>query len=118
LTLGPDLFLDRTTGDLAIEGGDLVLAADLAQAISIRLKWFRNEYFLNTSIGVPYYDQIFVKAPRLDQIAALYRDEIARTPGVTKVLTVDVSLNNSTRELKVTWRAEGADGVVAGVVEV
>jgi len=49
--------------DLVIINGDFALCADdraaLAQAISIRLKTLSGEWFVDTSIGIPYLSEIF-----------------------------------------------------------
>ena len=118
MTLGPDILLDPLTHDLDFEGGDLKLAVDVGQAVKIRLLFFVGDWFLNTAIGIPYFEQIFKKNPRLDQISALYREEIAGTPGVASVLSVLVGLNTQTRELDVTWKADSFEGEIGGVVEI
>lgn len=49
--------------DLAIIHGDLALCQDdklaLAQTISIRLKTLSGEWFMDTSVGIPYFSEIF-----------------------------------------------------------
>jgi hypothetical protein len=49
--------------DLAIIHGDLALCQDdksaLSQAISIRLKTLNGEWFMDTSVGIPYFSEIF-----------------------------------------------------------
>lgn len=119
MSVAPDLLLDVDEHDLDIEGGDLKLAVDVGQLIDIRLRFFRGDWFLNTAIGLPYFEQIFVKNPKLDQLAALYRDEIAQTPGVVRVLGVSVALDRTTRRLLVTWSAETTEGDIGPrIVEV
>lgn len=117
--LGPDLLLDVDAHDLDIEGGDLKLAVDVGQAVDIRLRFFRNDWFLNLSIGIPYFEQIFVKNPRLDEIAAIFREEIAATPGVIRVLSCEASLDKVERLLTITWSAETTEGDIGPrIVEV
>jgi hypothetical protein len=51
--------------DLLIEGGDLVLInseAEVAvQSLKINLLMFRGEWFLDSSLGVPYFQEILGK---------------------------------------------------------
>lgn len=118
MTLGPDLALDLTTHDLLVTRGDLALTVSAAQAVSIRLLFFLNDWFLNTLIGLPYFQQIFVKNPDLDQIRALYRAEIAASPGILEVTSVDLALNASSRRATLRWTALGESGAESGLVEV
>src|SRR6478752_2230488 len=90
-----DLSLDlvassATYGDLLVAGGDLVLTSDVdprgahpvLQDILTRLRTFQGEWFLDTTIGVPYYQTILVKAPDMTAIATALKDQILSTPGV------------------------------------
>ncbi len=49
--------------DLAIANGDICLCSNpqtaLVQAINIKLKTLYGEWFLNTTIGIPYLSEIF-----------------------------------------------------------
>jgi hypothetical protein len=118
MTLGPDLHLDPLTHDLVVTGGDLELAIDAAQAVKIRLLFFRDDWFLNRAIGVPYFDQVFVKNPRAEHLAAIYREEIAATPGIVRVDDVNVSIAPQTRRLSVDWSAVTTETEIGSVVEV
>lgn len=117
-SLGPDLLLDPDSHDLAVSGGDLQLSIDVAQAVKIRLLFVRNDWFLNMKIGLPYFEQIFVKNPPIDQLTALFREEIASTPGIIRVLDVRVEIDKQTRRLAVTWSAETTEGEIGTIVEV
>lgn len=62
-----DFALDRR--DLEIANGDFALCHDeahaIAQAISIRLKTFSGEWFLDTRVGLPYdqSEKFFARIP-------------------------------------------------------
>lgn len=49
--------------DLTTINGDFAVCTDdkaaLAQAVSIRLKTLSGEWFMNTSVGIPYLSEIF-----------------------------------------------------------
>lgn len=117
MTLGPDLALDPTSHDLVFENGDLLLRADLAQAIKCAILAVRGEWFLDELDGVPYFEDVFVKKPSLAQLAAIYRDTIARVPAVREVKRLSVRLN-ADRSLAVEWAVEGDAGEISGTTEV
>lgn len=116
MTLGLDILLDEPDHDLQITHGDLVLEASVAQKIKIRLLFIRGEWFLDIERGVPYFEDIFVKAPNLDHLRAIYRTTVLETLGVTAVAAFDLALNAATRNLSVTFEADTTTGTIEGEV--
>lgn len=115
--LGPDLQLDDLTGDLVLVNGDLQLAADPVQQVSIRLKFVRGEWFLDVEVGVPYFEDVFVKQPDLDRIRAMYRTVIAETLGISDVRQIDLQYVPETRGLRVIWSADTEAGEIDGTAQ-
>lgn len=115
MTLGPDLILDPQTHDLDLQGGDLVLDADVAQAVSIRLQFVRGEWFLNRLQGVPFYEQIFIKNPNLSHVSAIFRQTIIDTPGVNQILEFSFDFDTDTRTFTLDWAADTDQGEVSEV---
>lgn len=113
--LGPDLLLDPDSHDLQFVGGDLVMAVDIAQAVKINLLFVQSEWFLNREKGLPYWDQVFVKGPNLDHVAALFRRAIVNTPGVLSVLSLSVDFDAGTREFRVEWSADSDEGEIGSI---
>jgi hypothetical protein len=102
-------------GDLAVEGGDFLSYEDLElirQTISCRLKFGREEWFLDEREGMPYYERILVKNPDLSAIRALYKRVILSVPGVLSVPTIALSLDRATRTLRVAFEAVCRSGTV------
>ena len=108
-----DLKLDPGTGDLAIEDHSLVLATGveaIAQDCRVRLKFFLGEWFLDTRLGVPYYQRILGKKPRLPTIRSIFRKVILTTPGIINVSDLVVDFELRTRKLSVSFRAISTEG--------
>lgn len=114
MTLGPDLILDPDTHDLELIDGDLVLAVDVAQAVSIALQFVAGEWFLNRDAGVPYYDEIFVKSPNLDLVATIFRDTILAVPGVNAIQNFLPDFDTDARRYDLVWSADTDEGEVEG----
>lgn len=110
-----DIQLDRATHDLQIgSNGDLQLADGawrVAQQIKVTLLTFLGEWFLDTSFGVPYLEDILVKAPRWGAINALLRARIIDVPSVLRVTRLDLTFDRSARHLVVTFEATTAEGL-------
>lgn len=108
-----DIKLDDT-GDIAIESGDVVWiegAEAIAQHIRCRLRMFKGEWFLNEDEGVPWFDEIFEKGVEDGRIAAILRQVILGTPGVTSLTSLAISHDRATREMTVTFEATTDLGV-------
>ena len=102
-----DIALDKD-GDLYFnEDGDMRLINGIEyvrQKISIRLKWFLGEWYLNLVLGVPYYEKILIKNPnRLDVIGYLKR-QVLTTEGVERLESFNLEFSDR-RTVKVTLAA-------------
>ena len=95
-----DIQLNRRTHDLEFNGYDLILVDEvdlIRQRIKQRLLTIQGEWFLNTDIGLPWFDQILGKGGDQEQINALLIQQIAETEGVDALIEFDLTINRSTR---------------------
>lgn len=89
-------------GDLAIEGGDLVLISGhqaVGQDIATCLKSCRGDWILDVNVGIPYFDFIFVKNPNRLIINAIITEAIESRPGVDRVINMVYDFDAVTRTL-------------------
>lgn len=99
--------------DIVIENGDFVLVDGvdaIAQHITIRLNFFLGEWFLDTRLGVPYYEQILGQKPRLEAVRAIFRRVILETPGMLSISKLNLDYIGDTRALNVTFDGVATDG--------
>lgn len=110
-----DIVLD-SDGDLDIATGSLRLNAGadaVTQHLRIRLQTFLGEWFLDRTIGVPYFQKILgTKNTSPILLNAIFRREILKSPGVLGIAALGFALNTETRELVVTALIQSADGVI------
>lgn len=103
-----DIALDTVEHDLVIEDFDLQLLTGIdrvAQQIKIRFLFFLGEWFLNVTLGVPYYRDILIKSPNRAVVEGLLREVIITTPNVREVLELTFEYDEVTRRLDVRFRA-------------
>ncbi len=113
-TLNRDLAIDAT-GELAIVNGDLVLtdsATNTAQAIRRRLSTFQGEWFLDESIGLPYFNDILGKGKFLSDIKVIYLREIQSVPEVEEILEFNIEEDPVRRILKINFTVRDENGYV------
>lgn len=113
-------FAQDVNGDLLVTNGKFTLVTDPASAGAQKLRnqfqIFLGEWFLDSRIGMPYYQEVFVKQPNLGVLAQLFRGVIINTPGVKSVDNLKVTFNNATRNANVAFNATWDDGSVITAV--
>ncbi len=113
-----DLKLD-SDHDLAIENFDLVLISgvdQIIQKIDIRLRFYLGEWFLDTSVGLPYYENVLKKDYDIGLLESAFKAQILGTDGVDSLLEFDLFLDNGTRILTVTFKVVILDEEVSGEI--
>lgn len=100
-------FLSDEDGDLAIEMADFALAYDevgIRQMIEAFLSFFLGEWFLDLTIGMPYFQRILIKNPSLIEVREHYRETLASVPGVKEILQLGVEyIDRAARKAGVNW---------------
>lgn len=115
-----DLALDPATHDWPTPSEDnnfdlpLVSGIDqISQNLNIRLRFFLGEWYLDTTVGVPYYQFFFVKNPNRIQVETFLKDEIIRTPGVIELTSFSSDFKGTTRDFSVKFSAQTESGETA-----
>ena len=110
-----DIGLDVKTWDIALQNNDFILidnAERISQQIKISLQFWLGEWFLNSTLGVPYLERICVKAPNIQHIRQIFRNTIQNVNGVTSVNALDLTVDAAKRVLTVSYTATTTDGVI------
>lgn len=87
----------------------------IAQEVSIALQFFRGEWPLNVLIGVPYFEQVFIKNPSLAALTVLFTRASLSVPGIIEAREMKLSFDNSGRRLYVTPKLRAEDGTPVDV---
>ncbi len=116
-----DALLDPVTGDLVVQGGDVVLvsgAAEVTQAVVTALKSFKAEWALDPTFGVLGFNgDPFGKNPSLNAVRAQLLAAIAAVDGVDKAPAPQITslvFDSATRKLTVTWTASASGEDIEG----
>lgn len=90
--------------DLAIIDFDLKLTDDntvVAQRVKRALLLFKGEYFLDSEIGMPYYNDILGTKNSLDTIQAIFINAIREVRGVADIKEFNIAFDNANRTLTI-----------------
>jgi hypothetical protein len=122
-----DLTIDRGTGDLQIQNGDLVLIPTIQelvrQQVQITLSTFRGEWSYNTEFGVPYVAnennpiQIFSKTSK-NIFDLRMREAIQSTEGVVGIDSYSSVRDPRSQLITVTFTATTNSGNISDSIEI
>jgi len=115
ITLAPTV-TNPDVGDLWLnELGDIVLLVDLAecvrQRLTVRMSFFKGEWFLDAEEGTPYFEYLIVKSPQDRLIRLVFTQVIEGCPGVASVTRLTYGISRD-RRLSVQFEARLEDGSV------
>lgn len=99
--------LTKDNHDIFFENGQLAMVKDIdnvEQKLKSRLSTFSSEWFLNTLIGLPFFDEILIKNPNVPDIDSLIKVEIVNTVGVTELIEFGSDFDVATRTYSATFK--------------
>lgn len=112
-----DLLLDRDTHDIVFVNGECpvtqLLTDVVAQRLKITLYTFLGEWFLDTTIGVPYFQQIFGKVRSKATVDLIFQQIIANDKDVIEILSFESELENGTRGYSMTFQVRVKDNTAS-----
>jgi len=111
LSADHDLDLDLLGRTSFVDGAERI-----AQQIKTTLLTFLGEWFLDTTFGVPYFEDVLVKSPNRASIEAIFRARIRAVPGVARVRGLELQVERQLRVLRVTYDVDTAAGRLERVV--
>lgn len=88
-----DILLDKN-GDINFSNGKISIKKSLSQKVTISLQTFKSEWFLDDSIGIPYFQTILGKKIQKEQIDTIFSNEILKVDGVAKIISFSSSLES------------------------
>lgn len=95
-----DILLDEITGDIKVVANTLILTTDIGllvrQRLQIRLDTFLGEWFLNSEIGVPYF-QTLLKKPYKELLTdSIFKGVILETEDVISITKFETTFDAKT----------------------
>jgi hypothetical protein len=109
-------------GDLRVAGSRLAKIATFGdavrQAIAVRLRWWRGEWFLDTRQGTPWLEAVLRKGVSEASVRAVFKREIQRVEGVARVASITVSIDAATRYATIDASVITTEGETLSLTEV
>lgn len=111
-----DIKLSETGDAMFINGPDIRSMVTqkapevVAQRLTIRLRTFMGEWFVNTLYGVPYYERILKKQTTKTNVDNIMREQILSEPGVLEIVNFSSNLNSIAREYSCSFTVRTQEG--------
>lgn len=109
------ILLDLETHDIKLVDNAIVLVTGIdaiRQHLKCRFLLFLGEWFLDTTIGVPYFRDILIKNPSFVVVQEVLKSVILDTPGVILLLQFDFSFESVTRVARLEFQALTLEGTI------
>lgn len=110
-----DIKIDTETNELVFENNDIVLCSgvdQLVQNIKIKLNFFLGEWFLDTTKGLPFFEDILVRNPNFPNIDNIIKANILETDGALELIEYTSSYNKITRTYTIHFKINSIFGEV------
>lgn len=101
--------------DILITNNSITLTTGLEairQHLQVRLRLFLGEWFLDTTVGVPWFQQVFQKNTTFIVVQQVLKDAILSTPGVIQLLKFNFDYAGATREATLDFQALTEEGII------
>lgn len=84
----------------------------IRQHLRTKLGLFLGEWFLDTTVGVPWFRDVLVKNPNFVVIQDMLKDQILSTPGVIALERFDFDYVSGTRNLSLDFTVSSTEGFI------
>lgn len=112
-----DLLIDQATNDLDLSGGVLKFTTEVreevAQRVGIKLRTYAGEWFLDTTYGIPYLQEIIAQARNKRDVDSIFISEIRSEEGVSNIISYDSTFENNTRKYTAKVVISTPDGEIS-----
>jgi hypothetical protein len=100
-----DIYLGADSNDRLTNS----LSEEVAQLLYTRFRFFRGEWFLDSTIGVPYYQTILGQKVSIAIVTRILRQVVTTCPGVASLQAFNL-VQQANRAVAVTFSCTLTDG--------
>jgi hypothetical protein len=117
-----NLYQNEITKDIEIDANKnlrftTTLQEYISQKIENKLRFLKGEWFLNTDLGIPYFETIFKKNPDINLINTIFIREIRSIEEVIEIIKFETNYDVSLRTFSINLEVKIYDGSVIVINE-
>lgn len=102
-------------GDILLTSNALTLTTDveaIRQHLQCRFRLFLGEWFLDTTAGVPWFQDILLKRPSFVVVQQILKNVILDTPGVIELTRFNFDFDAELREASLDFQCLSESGFI------
>jgi len=88
----------------------------VSQRLFIRLRTFREEWFMDTTYGVPYWQRILGFKNKKETVDLIFQEQILLERGVKEIVSFTSTFNNAQRHYSATFQVRVTNGEVTSPI--
>jgi len=104
-----------STGDIDVTANSISTvtgAAAITQHLRVRMQMFLGEWFLDETLGVPWFRDVLIKSPSAIVINEMLKNVILDTPGIIGILTFNFEIDTPSRLATLEFSCLSQEGEV------
>jgi hypothetical protein len=105
-------------GPLTIAGVTHFAQDVVAQRLTIRLRTFYSEYFINTTYGVPFFERILTKNVSKTTVDNIFREQILGESGVLEIQEFNSTFDAGSRMYSCSFTVMTREGSASVTITV
>lgn len=90
----------------------------VAQRLKIKLMTFKNEWFLDTSIGMPYFQQILKRGVSKTTIDVIFQEAILSEPDVLEIIEFNSIIDTIERSYQLSFKVRTNQNQITNYVDI
>ena len=114
-----DLLVNEDTNDMVFINGACPTTTDkrsvVSQRLKISLQTFSGEWFMDTDVGIPYFQRVFGKHRSSADVDRIFQEAILLDPDVLELLTFYSEFDGARRGYALTFKVRTVDGSTARI---
>ncbi len=116
-----DLLLNAAH-DIVFINGQCPVTPDIettvAQKLTIKLLTFFGEWFLDTSIGIPYFETILNKGVSKTTIDGIFQEAILEEPQVVEITEFNSIIDTESRSYQLSFKVKTSSNIVTDYIDI
>lgn len=117
-----DILFDPVAMDAVFVNGTAPVVTDYAgvveQRLILRIASFLGEWWMDTTYGIPYTQQVFGKIKNKANVDAIFQSQILTVDGVQSILSYSSTLDSSTRTYSAQFSVLTTAGTPTGIITI
>lgn len=117
-----DILIDSVTNDAIFINGSTPITdtqnLTVAQKLKIKLQTFKGEWFLDTTVGIPFFQTIFQRGVSKATVDSIFQEVILSEPKVKEIVEFNSIIDPLTRIYQLSFKVRTLDNTTTEYIDI